>query len=388
MKMSFGNGIGFKALGRNGQSWYVPRPGAVVAELAEDIGNVHPRGLYARIGVTMEEPVITIGTDSAPIDDLLSLNEAVLSDVYPTRTAAEGGAPVLDCPAFTRAAPKTGVVKPKVLIPVFPGTNCEYDSARAAQKAGLETEILVVGNQSAAGVADSAARFARALRNCQVLFLPGGFSGGDEPDGSGKFITAFLRGPETSEAVMDLLKNRDGLALGVCNGFQALIKLGLAPYGEIVDCGEHCPTLSFNTIGRHQSRIVHTRIVSNKSPWLSRVRPGEVYTVRVSHGEGRFLCEPELLKRLAENGQIATQYADLSGAPSMDSDYNPNGSVWAVEGITSPDGRILGKMGHAERVGPGLYKNVPGEYDLQLFRAARDYFAVLLKIVKSIRTNS
>ena len=373
MNMSFGNRIGFTADTAVPHRWYGLNRGAIVAELTEDVDLPCAK----RIGVTVSEPVITIGTDSASIDELLSLNETVLEDVYPNRIPVSGDAPVLDCPAFTRPAPKIGAAKPKVLIPVFPGTNCEYDSARAAQRAGLETEIFVINNQSAADVADSAAAFARKLRESQILFLPGGFSGGDEPDGSGKFITAFLRGPETSEAVMDLLNNRDGLALGVCNGFQALIKLGLVPYGEIVDCDETCPTLSFNVIGRHQSKIVNTRIVSNKSPWLARVAPGQVIAVPISHGEGRFLCPPDLLRKLAASGQIATQYADLSGAPSMDPDFNPNGSVWAVEGITSPDGRVFGKMGHAERVGPGLYKNVPGDYDLHLFEAANDYFAVL-----------
>ena len=371
MKMSFGNRVGFAAK-RSGSSAYGPCPGAIIAELTEETDVPYA----VRIGYTTAEPEIHRITDSAPIDELLSLNEAVLEDVYPNRAPVEGEAPVLDCPAFTRAAPKIGVARPKVLIPVFPGTNCEYDSARAVLAAGLEPEILVISNQSARDVAESAARFSEKLRQSQILFLPGGFSGGDEPDGSGKFITAFLRGPETSEAVMDLLKRRDGLALGVCNGFQALIKLGLVPYGEIVDCGENDPTLSFNAIGRHQSKIVSTRIVSNKSPWLARVRPGEVCAVPVSHGEGRFLCAPDLLKKLAENGQIATQYADTDGRPTMDPDFNPNGSVWAVEGITSPDGRVLGKMGHTERIGPELYKNVPGSYDLQLFRAARDYFAV------------
>ncbi len=376
MNMSFGNRIGFQGLGRSTDAWYTPRPGAIAAELAEDIGNCHPDGLYVKIGLTTAEPVITIGDDSAPINELLSLNEAVLEDVYPNRVPAEGDAPVLPCPAFTRPVPKIGTAKPKVLIPVFPGTNCEYDSARAAQRAGLETEIFVVNNQSAADVAESAARFAEKLRQSQILFLPGGFSGGDEPDGSGKFITAFLRGPETSDAVLDLLKNRDGLALGICNGFQALVKLGLLPYGEISDMDGDCPTLSYNVIGRHQSKIVHTRIVSNKSPWLAETQPGEVYAVPISHGEGRFLCKPELLAKLAENGQIATQYADLSGVPSMDTDWNPNGSAWAVEGITSPDGRIFGKMGHAERIGPGLYRNVPGKYDLKLFLSAKAYFCL------------
>ena len=371
MNMSFGNRIGFAADPAVPHRWYGLNRGSIIAELTED-WNL-PRA--KRIGVTTAEPLITIGTDSASIDELLSRNEAVLADVYPTRAPAEGEAPVLPCPAFTRAAPKAGIAKPKVLIPVFPGTNCEYDSARAAQRAGLETEILIVTNQSAADVADSASRFAKALRESQILFLPGGFSGGDEPDGSGKFITAFLRGPETSEAVMDLLKNRDGLALGICNGFQALIKLGLVPYGEIVDCDESCPTLSFNVIGRHQSKIVNTRVVSNKSPWLARVNPGQTVAVPISHGEGRFLCNTDLLRKLAANGQIATQYADLEGLPTMDPDFNPNGSAWAVEGVTSPDGRVFGKMGHAERVGPGLYKNVPGNYDLHLFESAKDYFS-------------
>ncbi len=377
MNMSFGNGVGFRGMGRNTQIWYMPRPGAILAELDGDMGNCHQDGLWAKIGVTTAEPVITIGNDSAQIDELLSLNEAVLEDVYPNRaeTAAEA-IPVLEAPAFTRLAPKTGCAKPRVLIPVFPGTNCEYDSAREVLRAGLEPEILVINNQSAADVADSAARFARAIRQSQIVFLPGGFSGGDEPDGSGKFITAFLRGPETSDAVMDLLKNRDGLMLGICNGFQALVKLGLVPFGEIVETDASCPTLSFNVIGRHQSRIVRTRIASNRSPWLSGRDVGEVVSVPVSHGEGRFLCPPELLEKLAENGQIATQYVDLEGRPTMDIQGNPNGSVWAVEGITSPDGRVFGKMGHAERIGPALYRNVPGDYDLHLFGAAKAYFSL------------
>ena len=262
------------------------------------------------------------------------------------------------------------------LIPVFPGTNCEYDSARAVLRAGLEPEILVVNNQSAAGVTESAARFAQAARQSQIIFVPGGFSGGDEPDGSGKFITAFFRNPAVKDATHELLKNRDGLMLGICNGFQALIKLGLVPFGEIIDTDDACPTLSFNVIGRHQSKIVRTRIASNRSPWLAKMQVGDIVNVPISHGEGRFLCQEELLRKLAENGQIATQYVDLNGVSTMDVDFNPNGSVWAVEGITSPDGRIFGKMGHAERVGPGLYRNVPGDYDLHLFEAAKDYFSI------------
>ena len=231
-----------------------------------------------------------------------------------------------------------------------------------------------MNNQSPQGVADSVSRFAQAARKSQIIFVPGGFSGGDEPDGSAKFITAFFRNPEVRDATMDLLKNRDGLMLGICNGFQALIKLGLVPFGEIIDTDDACPTLTFNTISRHQSRLVRTRIASNKSPWLAGTEVGDVYTVPISHGEGRFLCRPELLEKLAANGQITTQYVDLNGVPSMDVDVNPNGSAWAVEGITSPDGRVLGKMGHSERIADGIYRNVSGVYDMKLFASAKKYF--------------
>ena len=373
MNMSFGNRIGFSADPAAVSTWYRPFCGEIIAELTEDVNLPCAK----RIGATTAEPVITIGADSASIDELLALNEDVLEAVYPNRADAGAEAvPVLSAPAVTRAAPKTGCASPRVLIPVFPGTNCEYDSARAVLRAGLMPEILVLNNQTPAGVAESAVRFAQAARESQIIFLPGGFSGGDEPDGSGKFITAFLRSPQVSDAVMDLLKQRDGLMLGICNGFQALIKLGLVPYGEIIDTDETCPTLTFNIIGRHQSRIVQTRVASTRSPWLSRVKVGDIISVPISHGEGRFLCSEPLLQRLAENGQIATQYVDLTGMPTMDIEGNPNGSAWAVEGITSPDGRVFGKMGHSERVGPGLYRNVPGDYDLRLFESAKDYFSL------------
>ena len=373
MNMSFGNRMGFTA-DASGDIWYSSAmPGAIVAELTEDISGEYA----ARLGVTTAEPVVTIGGDSASIDELLALNEGVLENIYPNRIPVDNApVPVLEAPAVTRAAPKIGVARPKVLIPVFPGNNCEYDSARAAMRAGLEPEILVLNNQSAQGVADSVERFAKAARASQIIFIPGGFSGGDEPDGSGKFITAFFRNPAVKDATHDLLKNRDGLMAGICNGFQALIKLGLVPYGEIIDTDETCPTLSYNVIGRHQSKIVRTRIASNRSPWLSKVNVGDIVSVPISHGEGRFLCSDELLAKLAENGQIATQYVDLDGVPTMDVDFNPNGSVWAVEGILSPDGRVLGKMGHAERTGAGLYRNVPGDYDLHLFESAKAYFDI------------
>ena len=207
-----------------------------------------------------------------------------------------------------------------------------------------------------------------------MLILPGGFSGGDEPDGSAKLITAFLRNPAVREQVMALLDQRDGLMLGICNGFQALIKLGLVPFGKIIDTDAACPTLTYNTIGRHQSRMVRTRVASDLSPWLSGARVGETYTVPISHGEGRFLASEALLRDLAQRGQIATQYVDEVGQPTLDDDWNPNGSLWAVEGITSPDGRVLGKMGHSERIGPNLYRNVPGDYDMKLFQSAVRYF--------------
>ncbi len=370
MKMSFGNEIGFSAAGTDA-AWDELLPGAIVAELTEDTDAA------LLLGVTTADGCITIGDDSASVEELLSLNESVLEGVYPNRTAVDPApVPVLEAPTTQRVAPKVGIVRPKVVIPVFPGTNCEYDSARAVERAGLEPQIMVINNQSAQGVADSVDRIAAAIRESQIIFVPGGFSGGDEPDGSGKFITAFFRNPAVKDATMDLLKNRDGLMLGICNGFQALIKLGLVPYGEIIDTDETCPTLTFNVIGRHQSKIVRTRIASNRSPWLAKRSVGDIVNVPISHGEGRFLCSPELVAKLAESGQIATQYVDLNGTPTMDVDFNPNGSVWAIEGITSPDGRVFGKMGHAERIGQSLYKNIPGDYDLHLFEAAKEYFDI------------
>ena len=370
MNMSFGNDIGFKAEKDLGADWHLPFYGAIVAELTEETDKA------MKLGVTTAAAVIDLGADVASVEELYKLNAAVLEKVYPVQAPAKSDLPKLSAEKKVCVAPAIAVAKPKVLIPVFPGTNCEFDSARYAVNAGLDAEILVVNNQSAQGVAESAARFAKAAQDSQIIFVPGGFSGGDEPDGSGKFITAFFRNPEVTDATMELLKTRDGLMLGICNGFQALIKLGLVPYGEIIDTDETCPTLSYNVIGRHQSRIVRTRVASNNSPWLSRMHVGDVVNVPISHGEGRFLCSEELLKKLAANGQIATQYVDLAGEPTMDVDFNPNGSVWAIEGITSPDGRVFGKMGHAERIGANLYRNVPGEYDLHLFEAAKDYFSL------------
>ena len=299
-----------------------------------------------------------------------------MEKVFPRKIEAESYKEVPNIGVTTKEKYSANIksTKPKVLIPVFPGTNCEYDSAKAIAKAGLEPEIVLIKNLSSKTIEESINEIEKNIRNSQIVFLPGGFSGGDEPDGSAKFISSFFRNPRVKDAISDLLDNRDGLMAGICNGFQALIKLGLVPYGKIVDIDETCPTLSYNTIKRHQSMIVRTKISSNNSPWLMNVNVGEVYNVAISHGEGRFICDENLLKELAANGQIATQYVDLGGKPTMDIVYNPNGSMWAVEGICSPDGRVFGKMGHSERIGKGLYQNVVGNYDIGMFRSAKKYF--------------
>ena len=261
-----------------------------------------------------------------------------------------------------------------MVIPVFPGTNCEYDTARAFEKAGAEPEVLIVRNLTPSAIEETIDRLEKAVRNAQIIMLPGGFSGGDEPDGSGKFIATTFRNPRLSQAVEELLYHRDGLMLGICNGFQALIKLGLVPFGHIVPTEESAPTLTFNELGRHISRMAYTRITSVKSPWFAGVQAGDVFCVPISHGEGRFVADEETLRRLMENGQIATQYTTPEGILSGETQWNPNGSVWAVEGITSPDGRVLGKMAHSERKGENLYKNVPGAKDQQIFESGVAYF--------------
>ena len=368
MKMSFGNDIGF-AETEGAVRYDGPRYGCLIAELTEDCD------FGEKIGVTTAEPVIRYHGDTASIAELYAINTSVLEKVYPTKTVeTDKPIPTFDYQAASYPAPAVKCAKPKVLIPVFPGTNCEYDSARAVEAAGAQSDILVIRNLTAEDVARSVEQAVGKIRDSQMIFLPGGFSGGDEPDGSAKFITAFFRNPAVKEQVMKLLNDRDGLMCGICNGFQALIKLGLVPYGKIIDTDDTCPTLTFNTIGRHQSRIVRTRVASNKSPWLSLTQVGDVYNVPISHGEGKFLASEALVKQLAENGQIATQYVDLAGNPTMDAAFNPNGSVCAIEGITSPDGRVFGKMGHSERIGKELYRNVPGQYDIRMFEAAVKYF--------------
>ena len=372
-KMGLGNRLGVRfAPGFDAARLYGYAYGSFVLELAEDIDVGTP------IGETTARYVWELNGETADLAKVQEAYEAKLEPVLPYRTAEAAGpaqeAPALKYEALNRVAPKVGTAKPRVLIPVFPGTNCEYDSARAMERAGAEPEVFVINNLTPAHVAESVAAVKELIGRSQMIFLPGGFSGGDEPEGSAKFITAFFRNPAITEAVRGLLQKRDGLMLGICNGFQALIKLGLVPFGDIVETDDTCPTLTFNTIGRHQSMLVRTRVASNLSPWLQYTKPGDVHTVAVSHGEGRFVAGAETLDRLVKNGQIATQYVDLSGKPTMDVRHNPNGSYYAVEGITSPDGRVLGKMGHSERSGDNLYKNVDGNKYQKLFEGGVDYF--------------
>ena len=368
MKMSFGNDIGFKESDAAAAS-YRPGYGQILAELTEECD------CGVLVGYTTAEPVITYGGETVSIAELYELNTAVLEKVYPTKTKeTDRKIETFNTVGTASASAAVKVAKPRVLIPVFPGTNCEYDSAKAVMAAGGDAEIVVIRNLTAEDVARSVETVAAKIADSQMIFIPGGFSGGDEPDGSAKFITAFFRNPAIKEQVTKLLDERDGLMCGICNGFQALIKLGLVPYGKIIDTDANCPTLTFNTIARHQSRIVRTRIASNKSPWLSLMNVGDVVNVPISHGEGRFFASEEFALQLAANGQIATQYVDLNGEPTMDAAFNPNGSLFAIEGITSPDGRVFGKMGHSERIGAGLYKNVPGNYDIRMFEAAVKYF--------------
>ncbi len=370
MKMCFGNGLGFKyedyiSVAKMFDYSY----GSFILEVTEDIDDA------IAIGTVTDDGKITLGSENICLNELLSIYENKLESVYSCNIKTD----IKTIENFTfkaenYSAPAVKVAKPKVLIPAFPGTNCEFDSAKAVRDAGADPEIIVIKNLTSSGIQSSVEEFASKLKAAQMVFIPGGFSGGDEPDGSGKFITAFFRNAAIKDGVTDLLQNRDGLMCGICNGFQALIKLGLVPYGKIIDTDENCPTLTFNTIARHQSRIVRTRVASNKSPWLSLTNVGDIYNVPISHGEGRFLASEKLIKELAENGQIATQYVDLDGNATNDVHFNPNNSMYAIEGITSPDGRVFGKMGHSERIGDGLYKNVLGDYDIRMFEAAVKYF--------------
>lgn len=381
-KISFGNKIGIKFNGLSKEELFGLNYGSVIVEVAtdEDLNKAFEGCNYKVIGETIEKPVI-ISEEydfTFNIDDLINVYEKKLSTVFKIETEkSQESVPeikVEEKKIILPSSPSIKTAKPRVIIPVFPGTNCEYDCNRAFTKAGAETTELVFKNYSKNALLESIEALEKQIRESQIIMIPGGFSAGDEPDGSGKFIATIFRNERIKDAVNDLLKNRDGLVLGICNGFQALIKLGLVPYGEIVDIEEDMATLTYNNINRHMSSIIRTKITSNKSPWFSEVNVGDIHNVAISHGEGRFIANEELLRQLITNDQIATQYVDLEGNVSLDMPFNPNGSVLGIEGITSPDGRVLGKMGHSERIGEDLYVNVPGNFDQKIFESGVKYF--------------
>ena len=365
---ALGNGLGVRFASADKKLLTQKLYGGILVEAKENPAD------FIEIGEVTCEPVLLVAGEKITMEEMLRSYTGTLEGVFPTRTKEPKMAetslyaqkPVYIC--------KNKSARPKVVIPVFPGTNCEYDSARAFERAGAVSDILVIRNRSAADIEESIAELKKKIDNAQIIMIPGGFSGGDEPDGSGKFIATTFRNPAIMDAVHNLLENRDGLILGICNGFQALIKLGLVPYGRICDMREDSPTLTYNTIGRHVSRIVHTRITSSASPWLSGVQAGDVHAVAVSHGEGRFVATHKELEELFTRGQVATQYVDEAGQPSMEIDFNPNGSMYAVEGIMSPDGRVFGKMGHSERATAYTFKNVPGNWDQKIFESGTLYF--------------
>ena len=377
-KMCVGNQLGLD-VAPTYDALFCPAYGSFVVELADEaeLPQVADGVTVALLGVTTKAYELVAAGQTVDLAELQEAWEGAIESVFPYRAGGDKVQKVsfdVAKQGTSRPVPAIHVARPRVVIPVFPGTNCEYDTARAFERAGAVASTLVINNLTPEAVAESTHELVRRIHESQIVMLPGGFSGGDEPDGSAKFITAFFRAPEVTEAVRDLLQARDGLMLGICNGFQALIKLGLVPYGDIRPMDETCPTLTFNTIGRHQSRLVRTRVASNLSPWFSKCSVDDVHAIAISHGEGRFVASPELVERLAAAGQIATQYVDENGEPGMGLDVNPNGSVLAVEGITSPDGRVLGKMGHTERSGEGLYKNVPGNKYQPLIEGGVSYF--------------
>lgn len=378
-KMALGNGIGFKFAEQiTMEKLFTPDYGSIILEVAEhtDVETLLAGTGYRELGVTTAGPSIVCDATVVMLADAETAFTTPLEKIFPTQVKKSSKEKAMYIPyeKGNVLRPQTHIARPKVFIPVFPGTNCEYDSARAWERAGAEAQTLVVRNLTPAAVEETVEAIVKGIRSSQMIMLPGGFSGGDEPDGSGKFIAAMFRNPRIKEEVMKLLNKRDGLMLGICNGFQALIKLGLVPYGDIRDLSESSPTLTHNNIGRHASCMVQTKVVSNLSPWFNNVKVGDIHTIAISHGEGRFVADREIIAKLRVRGQIATQYVDVSGNPSMAIPFNPNGSVNAIEGITSPDGRVLGKMGHSERIGEHIAVNVPGSKDQQLFEAGVAYY--------------
>ncbi|MBR1799602.1 MAG: phosphoribosylformylglycinamidine synthase [Bacteroidales bacterium] len=375
-KMAFGNKKGVRLAVTDATELTARNYGNIVIEVAHDFAAEQMPFRSHTIGSVIDEPVFEVAGEKVSIDDALAAWQKPLEGVFPTKT---GNRPT----AIATTAPKRfdtiyqchhKAARPHVFIPAFPGTNCELDSARAFERAGAETEIIVFRNQNGDQIRESVDAYVNAIRRSQIVMLPGGFSAGDEPEGSAKFITSVFRNPQIADAIMELLQKRDGLMLGICNGFQALIKLGLVPYGEIRPQSDDAPTLTFNTIGRHQSKIAYTRITSNLSPWLRMIEPGEIRAIPISHGEGRFVAPQACIEQLFTNGQVATQYCDMQGIPTMDEEYNPNGSYMAIEGITSPDGRVLGKMGHSERRTNGSAINVHYPDDQLIFESGVAYF--------------
>ncbi len=375
--MAFGNRLGLRLAENLGPATlFAPAYGSFVLELAGEAPELQDLPGCLPLGTLTEEYALLFPAEAVPLGPLQEAYEAKLEPVFPYRQPSGAVAPPalrFEGPAPT--GPKLGIAKPKALVPVFPGTNCEYDTARALERAGASAEIFIICNRSADEVAQSAKALAAKIAESQMLVFPGGFSGGDEPDGSAKLIASFFRAPALTEEVSALLENRDGLILGICNGFQALIKLGLVPYGKICAPSPSAPTLTFNAIGRHQSMMVRTRVASTLSPWLAKEPLDSIQSIPISHGEGRFTAPPEVLESLIQNGQIATQYVDLEGNPSMDVRFNPAGSLYAIEGICSPTGRVLGKMAHSERSGQHLHVNVPGHQHQKLFESGVYYFS-------------
>ncbi len=376
-EMALGNKIGMAfSVTLEDERLFAPDYGSVILELPEsaDLESAFGETEYTLLGFTQAEPRIKFNGVNISLDDVLRAWESPLKGIFPTGTEAPDLPVQVSSGARNLAKPRISCAKPRVFIPVFPGTNCEDDSARAFERAGGIVETMVIRNLTPAAIEESLAEMAKKINQAQIVMLPGGFSAGDEPEGSGKFIATMFRNPRIEAAVMELLKERDGLMLGICNGFQALIKLGLVPYGEIVPLREDSPTLTYNKIGRHVSCMVQTKVVSTLSPWFSAMELGEIHTVPVSHGEGRFVAGKEIIEELAQKGQIATQYVDSDGNPSSVTPFNPNGSIGAVEGITSPDGRVLGKMAHSERCGDNISANVPGNKCEPVFAGGINYY--------------
>ena len=376
--MAFGNRLGVK-LNPDWETYplFLPEYGSIIIEVDDTFNADELPACAHPLGVTTKDNFIEACGERVMLDDAIAAWQAPLSDVFPEK---DGRAPVkVGYEKYTKRSahrPAVKIAKPRVLVPVFPGTNCEYDTQRAFERAGAKVDVALIRNLSQSDVEQSVEELVKLINSANIIALPGGFSGGDEPDGSAKFIAATLRNPAIADTIMEMLNKRDGLMLGICNGFQALIKLGLVPYGEIrPELKEDDATLTFNTLGRHASAIVNTVVTSVKSPWFSYVNAGNVHSIAISHGEGRFVASDDMVRRLLANGQVATQYCTPDGVPASSTPENPNGSVWAIEGITSPDGRILGKMGHSERtIDDQVLKNVPGVKDQQIFRAGVDYF--------------